>query len=310
MKFQHLIIAASLIFTSPGYGSDVNRQYFEQALEVIVSFETSSKNPWGSITPDFDRQGVSCGIFQWNIGQGSLPRLVQQAPKELVLQHMPKFGADFWKACHSNKEEGLAIVRSWQDIRETMVNGKPKRRVAWKPSSKDAPKELSALFSSPAMKTLQMEAALRSGQAAWNNAETWARALRGADATPTLREFTAFLDTQVFNGGMANLDYADVKKYKDAHQREDHIQVICDWLASAAEPSYQVDEAHKNAELWRKAHSENETDAFILFYLRALQSNGDSGKFKPNVLSRRGTIIFNDGWVNDTRMSFAALEVR
>lgn len=307
MKFQHLLAAVLMLSTSC-LATDVNRQYFEKALEVVASFETSSKNPWGSITPDFDRQGVSCGIFQWNIGQGSLPRLVQQAPKELIMQQMPKFGVGFWKACNSNKEEALAIVRSWQDISETMVNGKPKRRVAWKQTCKDTPKELSTLFSTPEMKKLQMDTALRIGQAAWNNAEKWARALRGSDAAPTLREFTAFLDTQVFNGGIAGLEYTDVKKYKDSHPADDHVQVICDWLASAAEPSYQVNEAHKNAKLWSKPHTKDETDAFILFYLRALQSNGDSGKFKPNVLSRRGTILFNDGWVNDTRMSFPALK--
>src|SRR5262245_42346123 len=118
-------------------------------------------------------------------------------------------------------------------------------------------------------------------------------------AEPGLSEFTVFLDTLVFNGGMAGLDYTSVTQYKATHSNENDVAVICDWLASASEPMYQWREARKNAELWREKHfGRNALDLFILSYLRAQKAQGDSGKFKANVLSRRDTIILNDGWVN------------
>lgn len=51
-----------------------------RCLELTGSFETGLKVPecFSSISGDFDRQGISFGALQWNLGQGSLQPLLSQ----------------------------------------------------------------------------------------------------------------------------------------------------------------------------------------------------------------------------------------
>lgn len=309
----------------------------EAALSVVQRFENGG-DPWTGVTPDFDRQGLSCGILQWNIGQNSLQPLVQKAGQETVLKYMPTYGADFWKACTASHDDGLAIVRSWQNITETSVNGVPRRKVAWK--SDDVVRELKALLGSKEMKAIQLDragAVYREGLAA---ARTWARDATGhGDTEPDLKMITVFLDAQVFNGGMKGLTYASLAEFRadpetylrtrkvnaefleterksgffDTYRAKPNdaalLTLICDWLAAAHEPTYQVKEAHNNANLWRtRSWSPPNFDLLAISFLRAIISHGDSDKFQPNVLGRRGAIIANDGWVNGERMNFPQIE--
>lgn len=282
---------------------------FEKALEIVSFFETSSKSGWGKVTGDFDGQGISCGIFQWNIGKKSLQPIVTSAGKDAVLKYMPTHGGELWRACTGDVVLGLAIVRTWQDTVDTVVNGKTRRRATWKKGFEKVPVELKALFSSPEMRGPQLAAAQAVGQSAWKNACAFAQAARGGGAEPTLAEFTTFLDAQVFNGGMAKLTHADVLKLKASIPQGQEMAHLCDWLAKANEPSFQWKEARQNATLWRtKQPAQDTLDLLLLQYLRALRAEGSNGTFKANVLSRRGTILFNDGWVNGARISFDALK--
>lgn len=44
-------------------------EFLDLAFEITGSFEGTN---WGTISPNFDGQGISVGKFQWNYGQGSL----------------------------------------------------------------------------------------------------------------------------------------------------------------------------------------------------------------------------------------------
>jgi hypothetical protein len=62
-----------MFFPVQGLAQTLDGELFKRAFEVVVQFETSGKG-WAKITGDFDRNGVSCGVLQWNIGRGSLHR--------------------------------------------------------------------------------------------------------------------------------------------------------------------------------------------------------------------------------------------
>ncbi|HEY3581780.1 MAG TPA: hypothetical protein VGK82_14600, partial [Pyrinomonadaceae bacterium] len=145
-------------------------EWLKTALEVTGGFETDG-DPWAGISNDFDNMGISCGILQWNIGQGSLQPLVKKCGLPAVQKHMPVHGNELWNACQGTIANGLQIVRSWQ----------PNKKL--KP---DVMSELRTLFGSPEMKEQQMAAALHVGQESMNLASQWASELRGGD--PRLKE--------------------------------------------------------------------------------------------------------------------------
>jgi hypothetical protein len=93
--------------------ANLTPEWLKTALEVTGGFETDG-NPWAGISNDFDGQGISCGILQQNIGQGSLQPLVKACGQEAVLKYMPTYGNELWTACHQSIAKGLQTVRAWQ----------------------------------------------------------------------------------------------------------------------------------------------------------------------------------------------------
>ncbi|SUJ26799.1 Uncharacterised protein [Sphingobacterium spiritivorum] len=105
------------------------------------------------------------------------------------------------------------------------------------------------------------------------------------------------------DGSEYMLTYKDVVEFKKRLSSNKTINdSICNWLANPMPHYDQKNEAVKNSLLWRDLLNDSNVDLFVISYLRALYSNGSTpkGRFKANVLSRRGTIIFNKGYVNGT----------
>ena len=165
-------------------------------VKLTGAFE-SSGDPYLGVSGDFDGQGISCGVLQWNIGQGSLQKLVRGAGQAVVLNAMPTIGGGLWTACNSPLAQGLAIVRSWQTNKKL----------------KAVPKgELRALMGSPLMKAQQDKYIRATGASADTAATAWAAA-RGTGAR-TLHELAWFFDVYTQNGSMAGLDFGSVKDFK------------------------------------------------------------------------------------------------
>lgn len=61
--------------------------YFPSALKVTSTFEGSD---YASVAGDFDGQGISVGLMQWNYGQGTLQ-------SEILKPFIETYGADFFK---------------------------------------------------------------------------------------------------------------------------------------------------------------------------------------------------------------------
>lgn len=178
----------------------LNQQWLKQALEITGDFETSG-NPWSQITGDFDGQGISCGVLQWNIGQGSLQSLVKAVGQNTVSGYMSLYGSELWSACTTPIIRGLQIVRSWQSAGRIKL---------------DVLAELKALFESPEMIQEQISHAANLGERASELAIQWAKDQRNVQ-NPSLHDFCWFFDLLVMNGGMKNLWYNDVKGFISTH---------------------------------------------------------------------------------------------
>ncbi len=91
-----------------------------RCLALTGSFETGKPVPdcFCGITGDFDGQGLSFGVLQWNLGQGSLQPLFKDLAKkhpsllaEVCHEHFPELKAVFT----SSEEEQMTWIRSVQD---------------------------------------------------------------------------------------------------------------------------------------------------------------------------------------------------
>ena len=257
--------------------ANLNHDWLKAALEVTGGFETDG-NPWAGVSNDFDHMGISCGILQWNIGQGSLQPLVKQCGSATVLNYMPTFGNELWTACHSSKVQGLQIVRNWQP------NGNLKPPVL---------KELRALFGSPEMIEQQIAVATQVGKTSMQLASKWANELRGGD--PTLKEFCLFFDFVTQNGGMKQVWLDDAKAFISQNGRSQVDDVICNWILNRPADVAHLPDGKKNAAMWKNNIADSDVELFTLTYLRCLKSQHT---YQVVALNRKGTIVLTRGWVN------------
>lgn len=257
--------------------ANLTPEWLQAGFEVTGGFETSG-NPWAGVSNDFDKQGISCGILQWNIGQGSLQPLVNKCGLPAVQQYMPVYGNQLWNACQKSKAEGLEIVRAWQP------NGNLKS---------DVLKELRAFFGSPEMIKQQMAAATKVGEEAMVLASRWAHDSRAGQ--PVLKEFCLFFDLLTQSGGIGAVWLDDVRAFISQHGRNQVDNVICDWITGRPSTVQHLGDGHKNAALWKNNVADADLDLFTLAYLRCLKSKVI---YQVVAFNRRGTIVQTHGWVN------------
>lgn len=263
----------------------LDTEWIEPALLITGDFETSG-DPFAAITGDFDGQGISCGVLQWNIGQGSLQPMIRHAGADTVAAHMPVYGGELWVAVGKTIPQGLAIVRAWQ------ISGilKPEIKV-----------ELAQFCASTQMRAQQIAAAGRVAAIAYRGAARWA-ADHGAEE-PTKKEFCWFFDLITQNGGLKGLTLADVRQFIEHYGVVRTDDVVCDWLM--ARPSSQAGyrDSRKNGALWRDTiDNDDDLDLFVLSYLRSLKSNAP---WQGVVLNRKAAVALKGGWVNGELMDFS-----
>lgn len=92
----------------------------QRCMALTGAFETTSPPPdcFAGLSGDFDRQGLSLGVCQWNIGQNSLqPLLLEMAQSHASILDgiMHDYTAEFRRMLGASLEEQLAWSRSIQD---------------------------------------------------------------------------------------------------------------------------------------------------------------------------------------------------
>jgi len=255
-------------------------------VKITGTFE-SSGDPYEGVSGDFDGQGISCGVLQWNIGQGSLQPLVRAIGEQAVRAAMATIGGDLWRACNVSLSEALAIVRSWQN--GTALAAGPKG-------------ELKLLMGSPAMRQQQDLAIRKVAAKAENLADAWA-ADRGTGQR-SLQELAWFFDIVTQNSSMKGLAFVDVADFKTAAGAGRADDLVCDWLAATTNTYAGKVDCHKNAQLWRNAADGVALDLLVLAFLRSQKS---ILQWRGDVLNRKGTLAVKIGWVHRTKFDFSAI---
>ncbi len=255
-------------------------------VTITGTFENSG-DPYEGVSGDFDGQGISCGVLQWNIGQNSLQPLVKAIGEPVVLSTMPNFGKDMWKACNTSLSKALDIVRSWQG--GTALKSGPKG-------------ELKRLMGSSQMRQQQDAAIDKVAARAETLADTWA-ADRGASKR-SVQELAWFFDVVTQNNSMKGLSYKDVMAFKSVAGPGNAGDLVCDWLAGTTTKYAGMEDCHKNARLWRNAVSGVALDLLVLGYLRSQKS---ILQWRGDVLNRKGTLAVKVGFVHKTKFDFTSI---
>jgi peptidoglycan hydrolase-like protein with peptidoglycan-binding domain len=98
----------------------------QRCLALTGSFETGQPPPecFAGLTGDFDGQGISLGVCQWNFGQGSLQPLLQeidQTRPEVIDAVFQDHATEFRAVLRESQDEQMAWARSIQDARNNVV---------------------------------------------------------------------------------------------------------------------------------------------------------------------------------------------
>jgi len=263
-----------------GVAMPLTDAWIETALRVTGHFEDSD-DPLAGVSGDFDGQGISLGVLQWNIGSGSLQPIVRRVGEANVVAAMPNFGRDLWAACNADVARGLAIVRGWQS------GGRLRP---------DVTAELKAFLRSAPCLAQQIAAARSVAGHAFNQASAWAAAQDRA--APTQREFSWFFDLLTQNGGLKDVTPQSVRDFAGASGADRADDVICDWLAARTTADAGFKDSRRNASLWRDAIPADRLELLVTSFLRAQRSKLE---WRADVLNRKGTIAVGSGWVHGER---------
>lgn len=279
----------------------------KSAVEVVGWFETLDDHGWGVVAGDFDCNGISAGVLQWNVGTNSLNGLINKFSEAALAEFMPTYGLQFRQKI--NSPTALAYVRSFQTYKNPASCNGNLRKAAWTKTGTILRDELSALLASDEGKTIQLHATEQTARNAWLIATQWSFAKRGL-SEPTFQEFVFFFDTVNFNGKLFNeANYASVYKFINSLGSEAAYGKILKYLRMNHANQYQVKDAIHNSELWRtKTPTMDDLELIVSGYLEGKSiTKKKSIPFRLITIARRGTIVFNDGYVNTQRKSFEQL---
>jgi hypothetical protein len=147
----------------------------ETALSITGKFEGSG---YDNVTGNFDGEGLSAGILQWNYGCGSLQPLLKLYQD--THGSITGFPEDINASAHMSTGDGIAFARTMQDQTSHIT---PEWKASWR-----------AFLSSPEVIAVQQKYCQKAASAADKLSVDW-----GMNST---RAFCWFFDLVVNNGGL------------------------------------------------------------------------------------------------------------
>ncbi|WP_422022950.1 hypothetical protein [Roseibium sp.] len=314
-------VAAAQTFCSQTK-SGFPEQWTDAIVSTISFFENSKEEPYyAAVTKDFDGQGISAGLLQWNIGKESLQPLV----RDIINTDEAKFDEIFGEYSTEFKEafrpKSTTLQLNWAKSLHTYKNPNSNnasvRGAKWNDKGKQIKSRLVELLQTPASKQQQDIRIAQLLGRAWNYSNWWIdqNPNRTADSEPLrIQEVAFFADTLVFNGcWWKTANYSIVSDFINAHGDDEAKSKVIGYLTT--DLSYrqlQNNEAEKNYELWKNKNLERWQLELLVFayHISKNINKGHARQFKKNVLSRRGTILLNDGWVNGKRYKNASFPTK
>jgi len=200
-----------------------------RCLALTGAFETSQPPPdcFAGLSGDFDGQGISLGVCQWNLGQGSLQPMLEEMnqTQTAILQQI--FGQQYRELeamLRATRQEQLAWARSIQNLKHVVVE-------PWRGRFK-------ALGRRPEFQEIQAKHALQLYEKALALCEVY--------GVFSGRAVALMFDIKVQNGSISELvraqieqDFARLGASTDpADQEVARLRIIANRRAEAAKPQW------------------------------------------------------------------------
>jgi hypothetical protein len=256
-----------------------DKDLLELCVKVSGGFENGSGASYTSLTGNFDGQGLSVGILQWNAGQGTLQILLQKIGKSM--------GWDEAQSYFKSDIQHLSTLKTQDAVQfcldHYISNGStdvdPGAAAAWK-----------AFLASPDSIASQVEMAT-DGELAHAKSLVSSFAPAYVDRN---RPYAFFFDLITQSGGMRNA--------------RGSVLPIPSVTSSDYQPA--LDMAHekslKCAGIWEVSLQDDALAQLLLYYAykRSMLSNP---QYVWDALSRRGSIACLGGVVHDATVNFSSI---
>lgn len=245
----------------------------ELCVKVSGGFENGGGASYTSLTGNFDGQGLSVGVLQWNAGQGTLQMLLQKIGKLMGWDEAKSyFKSDIQYLSTLTGPHLQDAVQFCLDhyIEEGGTSVDASAAQAWK-----------AFLADPASVAAQVEMAT-------DGVLAHAKSLV-ADYCPSLtdhvRPYAFFFDLVTQSGGMRN--------------KRGHVDPIAAVAASDWQPALDMahDKSQKCAGIWEMAVPSDSVAQLLMYYALKRSSLSDP-QYVWDALSRRGSIAARGGVVH------------
>ncbi|MCV9938491.1 hypothetical protein OIU35_19265 [Boseaceae bacterium BT-24-1] len=292
-------------------------------MKIVRGFEGgfghADSHYLGKVTGDFDCQGISLGVSQWNIGQQSLSRILRDTPArtvdEIIREHAKDRGEEIRQALYLSMNdntlpEALRMVRRWQANSAEEPCRKNRRGVIF--TDKLVQRDLQNVLLSPDIVLNQNAEIIKDARRADSLAVEWRRSF-GSEGPPDIRERLVFLDFIVQNGGMKGLHGGIVKDFIDDRLGQqpgagsdrkklflDHVE---SWAGSLAVDKHSR-EALRNIARWRRDIDRiSEADIYLLA-LAYLRADRATKEYAAVVFNRKGLLALGYGYIYGSFQDF------
>ncbi len=253
-KKSHIVNKKKPLISLAGI-TTYHEDWFAYALEITGGFEGSGYN---QISGNFDGQGISVGVFQWNYGQGSLQR-------EILKPAVEKMGEDWVNSFFPSRIAGTHNINGKAGIafaKSTMLKNNKTFKPLWKKCWQN-------FMTTTELIVIQQEASREFANKAWGYCKAYK--LKSA------RAFAFFFDVVVQNGSMKGIGLSN-------NQLGDGL-IHFQWVH---------EDGGKNKGTWLGMNTTPEMRAlFVLICLRARKN-----KWRADVIARKGTIAHGKGNVH------------
>lgn len=296
-----LLLLCEVTYSQTSFASS-NSKPDEATIDAIWEALSVFEGSYKTVSTDFDCQGMSIGVAQWNVGKSfpNVKQIILANTSSAINSIMPKYGSGLVKAINGGKETTFSFVRSLQEIKQPNSCNANVRKANWNSEGKIFTTELGKLLSTTESIKIQREIRADIFLVGWRNANKWAVVYRGQNAVPTMKEIAYFVDTQIFNGGWDKfgIKYEKVESNKISGLIRDTITYL-----GTADDTFLLHKiaARKNAkELVINSLDESEAALFVNSYFLAQKLGAAHAKqFRLTVINRRAAILFGQAYYSD-----------
>jgi hypothetical protein len=275
-----------------------------QTLNIVASYETGGC--WAGAVGNFDEEYLSLGVMQWNLGMGSLQKIIVRFRGKFpnknefysyIDRHMHVYGRQFVDFC-------TAIPISENCKKLVLSNGD-----SLSPGFKS---ELDTLFNDSLVRQVQMDYFIRAYESVLDDLK---RVYSEDKPEPWQVAWLLDIKVQQKHPFPTNSNIAKVKKLYstlNGKEREEWLMAPFSWYKSSCETKMDAgitNDCSYNLAIWPDIINDSRVsrvrhEAYYYTFLVSRSANATNGIYQADTFQRRATIALGKGSVHGDKHDF------